>query len=224
MEQRFRNRLPEKRPSFERRYGPGRQVFRRNTAGGNVEADMEHQLLNDIPGKKAALRKEIRARAALLTEEYRRRESAGIAERTLAQPVWKEAGIVFLYWSLPSEPDTSPLREAALREGKRVLLPRCLPSGEMAAVPWRPDAPMIPGAFGIPAPAGSPFEGDPDLVVVPCLSAALSGARLGHGKGYYDRYLAAHPGVPTLCLCFRALLSEEIPMDAFDRRMDRVIC
>ena len=40
----------------------------------------------------------------------------------------------------------------------------------------------------------------PDVVLVPCPGHTASGFRLGHGGGYFDRWLAAHPHVTAVGL------------------------
>ena len=55
-----------------------------------------------------------------------------------------------------------------------------------------------------------------------CVTAALHGVRLGHGAGYYDRFLAKQAG-KTVCLCFRALLRADLPAEDTDVFVDLVI-
>ena len=63
---------------------------------------------------------------------------------------------------------------------------------------------------------------EPDLILVPCVAAAPNGVRLGHGAGYYDRFLAEHPA-QTVCLCFRRLLRADLPADVTDILTDMVL-
>ena len=49
------------------------------------------------------------------------------------------------------------------------------------------------------------------------------GHRVGYGGGYYDRWLAAHPGHPTIALCYDFQLLESIETEAHDIRVDAVI-
>ena len=71
------------------------------------------------------------------------------------------------------------------------------------------------------APAGEKIP-QPDLILVPCVAAAMDGRRLGHGAGYYDRFLAGR-GAKTFCLCFGRLLREDLPAGPEDIRMDAVV-
>ena len=38
----------------------------------------------------------------------------------------------------------------------------------------------------------------PDVVLVPCVGFTRAGHRLGYGGGYFDRWLASHPGVTAV--------------------------
>ena len=150
------------------------------------------------------------------------RASRSIAEQVFALPAWRQAGTVMAYSALPTEPDTREIILRAAAEKKIVLLPRCLQAPRMLALPWRGDGEMEPGYLGIPEPrmeAGAELR--PDLILIPCVAAARDGIRLGHGAGYYDRFLASRR-CRTLCLCYEALLCDTIPTDGHDVRMDAV--
>ena len=151
--------------------------------------------------------------------------SEKIKERVLASPAYQQAGSGFIYVSVDREPDTRALIENAWQSGKAVYVPKCYGRGRMDAVRvWNWDD-LVPGAYGIPEPVSVPADGDfpaLDLALVPCVRATPDGRRLGHGAGYYDRFLRAHP-IPCLCLCFHAMLLDDLPTDQLDVRMDAVI-
>ena len=175
--------------------------------------------------EKQRIRQEARIISEGLTPEYRREASREITRQVLALPEWKEASTVMAYWSLPTEPDTRELMETALREGKTLLLPRCLDAGRMTALPVKDLTGVKPGTLGIPEPemtADGAEIPEPDVILVPCMAAAPHGARLGHGAGYYDRFLAEHPG-RAVCLCFRALLRGDLPTEGTDIITDLVV-
>jgi len=175
--------------------------------------------------EKERIRQETRMISDRLDPAYRKEASESIIRQVLALPWWKEAKTVMVYWSLPEEPDTRALMEAALREKKRLLLPRCLDGKTMTAIPLKDLKDVEPGHLGIPAPRLSARRGkipEPDLIIVPCVTAAPDGVRLGHGAGYYDRFLAEHPG-KTVCLCFRSLQRASLPAEETDIPMDLVI-
>ena len=82
---------------------------------------------------KQEIRAVIAAAEAEWPETYFQASDAEIARRVLAIPEWEAARTLFLYVSVRREPDTRALIEAALRDGKRVAVPRCLRRGAMEA-------------------------------------------------------------------------------------------
>ena len=175
--------------------------------------------------EKDRIRQETRMISGQLTPDYRREASESITRQVLALPWWREAKTVMIYWSLPEEPDTRELMETALREKKNLLLPRCLDGKTMTALPLKDLKNVEPGHLGIPAPrpdARRKHIPAPDLVIVPCVTASPDGVRLGHGAGYYDRFLADYTG-KTVCLCFRSLMRTNLPAEETDIPMDLVV-
>ena len=151
--------------------------------------------------------------------------SAAIGSILLADPAYKAAGTVFCYAATAQEPDTRAILEDALAADKCLCVPKCIGDGIMKAVRISSLEDLHPGKYGIPEPAEGLPEIAPeiiDLAIVPCVAASTDGRRLGHGAGYYDRFLSPI-GAKRICLCFKALLREDIPMDAHDLLMDKVI-
>ena len=197
----------------------------------------------------------IREEQKKLSEEYRQRAGAEIAMRLVMYPVFQQVETVFCYVSTEQEPDTRMILETAWSMGKTVAVPRCVPGPErrMEAVVIRSFEDLEPGMMGILEPKqGLPvLDGyKVDLAVVPCVSADRSGGRLGHGAGYYDRFLHGQ-AMYKFGLCFEELLMDnvakrytpaaadmgatppegqeeeivdrQIPMESHDVRLDRVI-
>ena len=85
---------------------------------------------------------------------------------------------------------------------------------------------LYPGAYGILEPKEDPerlIQPEAiDFAFIPCISCDRSGRRLGHGGGYYDRYLEKTHCVKA-ALCREELLVDEIPVEEHDLRMDFVI-
>ena len=177
-----------------------------------------------IRAEKQRIRNEIRMRTAALTEAYTAEASRKITEQVLALSQWQEAKTVMAYVSMPGEPDTGELIRKALEAGKTLLLPRCVDGQRMEALPVTDMNQLVPGRLRIPEPSASEEAAAPvpDLILVPCVSASPAGNRLGHGAGYYDRFLE-NSSAFTVCLCFRALMSAQLPADGTDVPMDLVV-
>lgn len=167
---------------------------------------------------RTTLRAELIRRRKALDPADRERRSAIIQRRVLDLPEWRDADTVALYVAARNEVSTAQLLERAWAEDKRVLLPRCLPpdagEGIMDFVLCRGYDELEPGAFGLlepgsacPALPRAGWERDavrtgrswpdasrpprlPDLIVVPAVGISPAGARLGYGKGFYDRLLS----------------------------------
>ncbi|WP_337844368.1 5-formyltetrahydrofolate cyclo-ligase [Thermus sp.] len=159
---------------------------------------------------KAALRKKAKALWRTLD---RKALSEAVLEVLLP---WIRAGgfgDILLYHPLPHELDLLPLLE---RYPARYYLPKV--AGEGLTV--HPFGPLLPGPFGPLEPTTPPV--DPrvlDLVVVPGLAFDRQGYRLGHGQGYYDRFLKGVRAT-TLGVVPEALLFPRLPRDPWDRRVD----
>lgn len=174
---------------------------------------------------KKELREEIKNRISGLSEEYKRKSSNAITEHILHSASFINADSVFIYVSTKNEPDTSLIIAETLKTGKCVFVPKCLKKGIMIPVEITHDTVFESGYMGISEPKEyniSTNVREIDLALIPCLTANEKGERLGHGAGFYDRFLE---GVKTekICLCFGELLSPHIPTDKHDIKMDYVI-
>ena len=175
---------------------------------------------------KSELRRECRAIARGLTSAYKAAASASIAETLVNGPEFAAAETVFVYLSTANEPDTAAIIDRALALGKTVCVPRSFEPPRMEAVRFTSRAELVSGRCGIlepPASASVIPADDIDLAVIPCVCVTPDGRRLGHGGGYYDVFLGAHPNIDTVCLCFDALVRSDVPTGPTDVRIDRVI-
>ena len=88
---------------------------------------------------------------------------------------------------------------------------------------WDGQPPRQVDECGIATSDGDPVV--PDVVLVPCVGYAAGGWRLGYGGGYFDRWLAGHPGVTTVGIAWScaALAPGEFVPEAHDRPLDLVV-
>lgn len=131
----------------------------------------------------------------------------GLSEKASAvligEAAFAEAGVVLSYCAMEREADPHIATDFALRQKKKVALPRCVPgTGLMEFYTLSPDEPLSAqtkeGMWHIREPRQNPlrlFEPEtcmdgPVLAVVPGIAFGPGGERLGRGRGYYDRYLA----------------------------------
>lgn len=181
---------------------------------------------DDLNAQKQAARRAARQQLAQISPQEFSAIGAAMWQTLQAQPAWQSAESVFCFVGALHEPDTMPILQGALSAGKQLLVPRIAGPGQMQLVPLQSLGQLQPGAFGIleppqalPAvPAGSGVQ----LAVLPCLAATRGGARLGHGGGYYDRFLANYSG-HRLILCPEALLAQSLPTGPLDEPAQAVL-
>lgn len=172
---------------------------------------------------KAALREFVKEYS--LTEIDRARSDKLLLSRFLSLAKSAEGTSLLLYYGVGIEPDTAQLLEPLAALDIRVALPHCLPGRQMEAREYRGREHLVPNTYGIPEPDEScPIVKPEDfsLILVPALCCDERGYRLGHGGGYYDRYLTGYSG-PTMALCRDKLLFPAIPAEEHDRPVGTIL-
>ncbi|MDK1021373.1 MAG: 5-formyltetrahydrofolate cyclo-ligase [Candidatus Hydrogenedentes bacterium] len=175
---------------------------------------------------KSELKKEYLSRRDGLSRAEILGKSQSIRERLAALPEFASAQQVLTYVSMGSEVETHDLIRALLKGRRTVLVPiaeddRTLHWARLGGL-----EDLEPGAFGVlepPPDRRRPVEPPGDaVVIVPCVAFAPSGHRLGHGKGYFDRFLADHRGT-SIGLAFETQKTERLPSESHDVPLDIVV-
>ena len=145
---------------------------------------------------KAELRKKILQEMKALSQEQKQAMDRALTERFLRHPFYQEAKTIATYLSFPHEFQTQGLIKQALKEGKKVLIPKTYPKGRMEFVVYDPQQ-LVKTSFGLLEPQGDLEVVEPsqiDLIHVPGLAFTTESYRIGYGGGYYDRYLENFAG------------------------------
>ena len=163
-------------------------------------------------------------------EEERRRRSRTIWRKVFRLAAFRRADMVGCYVGLPYEVHTWQLIEQMLAKGKRVAVPWVRPRSTRLTFSevTDPAADLAPGAFRVWEPRPSRRRtiqpSDLELVIVPGLAFDRRGHRLGHGLGYFDRFLARLSArIPTIGLAFRFQLLTLLPTTFHDRAVQTVL-
>ena len=141
-------------------------------------------------------------------------------------PGYRNSRNIAAFYPLKGEANIMPIIEELALEG-RLLLPRCEGDGIMNFYKvgnLRKD--LVKGHFGIMEPREGleKFEGDIPVFLVPGTKFNWDGCRVGHGKGYYDRFLAKYPKAYKAGIATPAQISKEpLPQKETDIRMDTII-
>lgn len=172
-------------------------------------------------GDKAILRCALLAQAQTLTPAQRQESDALLVKRLLELPELAAAHSLLLFAGVGTEPDTAPLIEKLLAARKQLALPRVLPERQLECRLYTADTPLIKNRWDIPEPADtSPVlsKDQIELVLVPALCYDRDGYRLGHGGGYYDRFLENYHGL-RVGLCRDVFLQDSLPRDEHDQKV-----
>lgn len=145
--------------------------------------------------------------------------SKAIFEKLIFLDAYKKAKIIFIYMSLKSEVDTSIIIKNALQDKKTVGMPAV--KEELVFIKIDKDTTYKKGALGVLEPTAGEELKACDLIIVPMVAFDKKCNRMGHGKGYYDKFLADKS-------CYKigiAFAEQEIDFAVFphDIAMDMVI-
>lgn len=178
--------------------------------------------------EKQRLREDRLTAREALSEQERSVLDDRITQKLLATSEYTEVTTVLTYVSVSSEVSTRMFIECALRDGKTVAVPRCLPGHCLEFVAIASLEQLVAAPFNLlePAkelPALTEDQKNNSICIVPALLVDTKGYRLGYGAGYYDRFLSTYPG-KKICLAYQQNLSRTmLPHTAFDVAVDLVI-
>ena len=169
---------------------------------------------------KAEIRTRLTAARRSLPARTRHAADAALRAALVAFLAARRAKVVAAYAPQPREPGGADLPDALAAATRTVLLPVV---GSDRDLDWAVHTgDLRTGRYGLREPAGRRLGADAiataDLVVVPALAADRRGARLGRGRGYYDRALArTAPGALVLALLYDGELLDALPTEPHDR-------
>lgn len=186
------------------------------------------QLMEPLEIKKA-IREQ--AHANRKAQEYKDELSQVICEKFASLPEYAAAKCVLAYIDVRTEVRTRNYLATLLASGKRVAVPYCvddilqlflLESMDELAIGMYKILEPKPELRELPSKRVDIREAD--LIMVPGVAFDRRGARMGHGFGYYDKLLEhARPDTPLVALAFECQLFPEIPTQAHDIFMDKII-
>lgn len=178
---------------------------------------------------KQDIRKRIMCVRENLTEKERETGSEKITEQVVSHPLFVQAEEIWCYVSFGTEVDTKQILSAAWNTGKRIAVPKVTGRRSMEFYYIESLEDLTTGAFGILEPKKGKQQADCCLekselfLLVPGVAFDPVGRRIGYGGGFYDTYLQKAGGCHTFGLAFEAQMTEQIPSEAHDIRMEYII-
>jgi 5-formyltetrahydrofolate cyclo-ligase len=181
---------------------------------------------NAVAEQKASQRKKISALLKSMDEKLIHSQSESITDKLITLNEYQKARNILVYLSLKTEVQTDSLIAKIFKMGKRVFIPIVDDKGLLVSELLRKDTKFIKGVDGIRVPG----EKDRalvspkiiDLAVVPGLAFGREGARLGRGKGCYDKLLVNLSAL-KVGVAFDLQLQSFVPLCEHDIVMDKVI-
>lgn len=173
---------------------------------------------------KQALRARIREQKRAMTPQQIDEASEKLGQLFAASELYRKAETIYGYLPYNQEVRTVPMLERALRDGKRVAVPKVY--GDRMRFIYLDDLSAVEkGYAGIPEPiADEPVADDKTaLVLMPGLAFDREGHRIGYGGGFYDKFLADEPLHPTIALCYAFQMCDHLQTEAFDVPVDCVL-
>ena len=173
---------------------------------------------------KQELRRSIREKKRAMTSEEIDLRSSKLMELFLGSEAYRNAKTIYGYLPYNQEVRTVPMLEQALKDGKRVAVPKCY-GDEMRFIFMEDLSKVEKGYANIPEPiADGPIADDKTaLVLMPGLAFDPQGHRIGYGGGFYDKFLAQEPDHPTLALCYAFQMLPHLETEEFDIPVDCVL-
>lgn len=173
---------------------------------------------------KSALRKEIREKKRAMTLQEIEEKSDRLGALFCESEAYRQAKSIYGYLPYNQEVRTVAMLQQAIRDGKRVAVPKCY--GDEMRFIWMDDLSKVEkGYAGIPEPiADGPVADDETaLVLMPGLAFDSQGNRMGYGGGFYDKFLEKEPNHPTLALCYDFQMLPHLETEAHDIPVDTVL-
>jgi 5-formyltetrahydrofolate cyclo-ligase len=180
--------------------------------------------------RKKEVRREVRDRLKLLSEEERRSRSQALCLALEQIPRFSEAQSIGMFDPLPAEPMADLIWAGRARRyfyprihESRLLMVEVSSFGELQKVegfsfrePPLPAGPLTSGAE-----LSRPTL---DVLLVPGMAFTRRGERLGRGGGYYDRLLATLPSTTLkIGVCFDLQIFDSLPVEDHDLPVGLVV-
>lgn len=201
-----------------------------------------------IRANKRALRRAMRTTLGELPAADIQSQSQAIAAKVMALPAFQNGRTFSCYLSMPTAEvqTTSLIMDILTDKWKKLFVPTIVPEGDymdFVRLHNEEDYHSLPiGLWGIPEPTEQwnnekrqsvlhDSAEDLDVILLPGVAFDRSLSRLGHGKGYYDKFLSSYitgakrprPLLVALALQQQLLDAGSVPITDTDWKVDMII-
>ena len=177
---------------------------------------------------KADLRKQYKEKRNALTNTEKEKLQKNIYQQIFSL-TFTDINNVHLFLSMRkfNEIDTQPIIDFFIANGKKIIVSRCnFKDDSLSHFYFDKNTEILVNKFGVPEPINAE-EVDVtkiDLVFVPLLVSDKKNYRVGYGKGFYDRFLAAcRKDCKTIGINFFNPIDKITDTHQFDVPLDKII-
>lgn len=176
---------------------------------------------------KEEIRKEVILKRKHLDKEYIDIYSEHISEKIFNLKDYEEAECIFVYMDYQGEVKTDRIIQESFSRNKKVAIPKIV-DGQMNFYYISNIKEIEYGYYGIREPIlnngidNIAKENDP-LIIIPGVAFDVKKHRIGHGKGFYDKYLKGKEYTKKIGVAFDFQIYDSIPYEIHDILPDKII-
>lgn len=173
------------------------------------------------------LKKQIRRKLLIerknLNETFVSEKSKEIQIKLFSLPEYIKADTIMFYISYNKEVYTHAMIKDSMKQGKNIVVPKVKEDILIPSIltSW---SELNIGSYNIlePKQIEPVMLEDINIVIVPGIVFDIYGHRIGHGRGYYDRFLKEIKAI-KIGLAFDFQILQKIPYEEYDIEMDKII-
>lgn len=180
--------------------------------------------INSVTDRKKVLREQMLAARLRFPPNLKHEAETRVCEQLNRLIDEHRVRVLHTFLPMGREMDHTPVIWQCLKNGITVVTTKTLPKRQLQHLVLKDMDNLADGVFGTKYPRDArEWTGSYDMIIVPGLAFDKQGRRLGYGGGYYDTFLAKHPGVLKVAIAFPFQVVAEVPADVHDERVDLVI-
>lgn len=174
---------------------------------------------------------DFRKKVKELNKKYRnhdfKQEDHIIINNLIKTELYRDASTILLFYPLQNEVDVKSLINFSIDNNKKVAIPITYKDNiefNLINSEWEKNLQL--GKYNIWEPKNKSIIHNFDnttIIIVPALAYGKDKSRIGHGKGYYDKFLTKHPSLIKIGLVRHHLLFDNVPMEKNDKYLDIII-
>ena len=185
---------------------------------------MSKILVRNMEVIKEQIRRDFKTRRRSLSCEHVRINSDKICENFLDSDIYKNCQNILAYSTIQNEVDLSQIINQALLDNKNLFLPR-VEGDSMNFFRINNTDKLQIGSYNIPEPQNGTVYQDStnSIMLVPGIAFSTQGARIGFGKGFYDKYLSQHNSIFKIGIAYDWQITKSWVTNEFDINMNMII-